>query len=63
MNENINLTPVKRQVTTIGNQAGDLLIDSKESLAQATDILSKIKSASKDLKNRKEEITKPLIVS
>lgn len=60
MNENINLTPVKRQVTTIGNQAGDLLIDSKESLAQATDILSKIKSASKDLKNRKEEITKPL---
>lgn len=60
MNENINLTPVKRQVTTISNQAGDLLIDSKESLAQATDILSKIKTASKDVKNRKEEITKPL---
>lgn len=60
MNENINLTPVKRQVTTISNQAGELFIDSKESLAQATDILSKIKTASKDVKNRKEEITKPL---
>lgn len=60
MNENINLTPVKRQVTTISNQAGDLFIDSNESLAAATDILSKIKAASKDVKNRKEEITKPL---
>jgi len=60
MQENINLTPVKRQVTTISNQAGDLFIDSNESLAQATDILSKIKAASKDVKNRKEEITKPL---
>lgn len=60
MNENINLTPVKRQVTTISNQAGDLYIDSNESLAAATDILSKIKAASKDVKNRKEEITKPL---
>ncbi len=60
MNENINLTPVKRQVTTISNQAGDLYIDSNESLSQATDILSKIKTASKDVKNRKEEITKPL---
>ena len=60
MNENINLTPVKRQVTTISNQAGDLTIDSNESLSQATDILSKIKTASKDVKSRKEEITKPL---
>ena len=47
-------------MTTISNQAGDLFIDSNESLAAATDILSKIKAASKDVKNRKEEITKPL---
>lgn len=60
MKEQINLTPVKRQVTTISNQAGDLYIDSQESLSQATDILSKIKTASKDVKKRKEEITKPL---
>lgn len=60
MKEQINLTPVKRQVTTISNQAGDLFIDSQESLSQATDILSKIKTASKDVKKRKEEITKPL---
>ena len=60
MNNQPNLTPVKRQVTTISNQAGDLFIDSQESLAQATDILSKIKTAAKDVKTRKEEITKPL---
>lgn len=55
-----NLTPVKRQVTTIGNKAGDLVIDSEESLAAATDILSKIKESAKDIKERKEKITKPL---
>lgn len=60
MNQQPNLTPVKRQVTTISNQAGDLTIDSNESLSQATDILSKIKTAAKDVKTRKEEITKPL---
>lgn len=60
MQEQPNLTPVKRQVTTISNQAGDLMIDSQESLSQATDILSKIKSSAKDLKSRKEEITNPL---
>lgn len=63
MTENINLTPVKRQVTTIANQAGDLFIDSKESLAQATDILSKIKSSAKDIEKRKKEITDPLNAS
>lgn len=55
-----NLTPVKRQVTTISNQAGDLTIDSNESLSQATDILSKIKTAAKGVKTQKELITKPL---
>jgi len=63
MTENINLTPVKRQVTTISNQAGDLFIDSKESLAQATDILSEIKTAAKDVEKRKKEITDPLNAS
>ena len=36
------------------------MIDSNESLSQATDILSKIKTSAKDVKKRKEEITKPL---
>lgn len=58
--QDINLTPVKRQVTTISNQAGDLFIDSQESLAQATDILSKIKTSAKDVEKRKKEITDPL---
>lgn len=54
------LTPVKRQVTTISNQAGDLIIDSPESLEAATDILSKIKTSAKDIESRKKQITDPL---
>lgn len=60
MQEQPNLTPVKRQVTTISNQAGDLMIDSQESLSQATDILSKIKASAKDVDKRKKQITDPL---
>lgn len=60
MQEQPNLTPVKRQVTTISNQAGDLMIDSQESLSQATDILSKIKASAKDVEKRKKQITDPL---
>lgn len=60
MQQQPNLTPVKRQVTTISNQAGDLMIDSQESLSQATDILSKIKASAKDVEKRKKEITDPL---
>lgn len=58
--QQVNLTPVKRQVTTISNKAGDLSIDSQESLSQATDILSQIKTAAKGVKAQKELITKPL---
>lgn len=60
MQQQPNLTPVKRQVTTISNQAGDVMIDSQESLSQATDILSKIKASAKDVEKRKKEITDPL---
>lgn len=56
----LNLTPIKRQVTTAVNRANDLAIDSPESLAQATDILKAVKDAGKVVKSRKEEITKPL---
>jgi hypothetical protein len=56
----LNLTPIKRQVTTAVNRANDLSIDSPESLAQATDILKAVKDAGKVVKSRKEEITKPL---
>lgn len=61
--QDINLTPAKRQVTTVSNQAGDLLIDSPESLSQATDILSKIKTSAKEIEKRKKEITDPLNAS
>lgn len=57
---NINLTPIKRQVTTAVNRANDLVIDSNDSLAAATDILKQVKDAGKVVKARKEEITKPL---
>lgn len=55
-----NITPVKRQVTTVANRANDLYVDSQESLEQATDILSQIKTAAKGVKSQKELITKPL---
>lgn len=58
--QELNLTPIKRQVTTAVNKANDLSIDSQESLVAATDILSSIKTAGKLIKGRKEEITKPL---
>lgn len=61
--QEVNLTPAKRQVTTVSNQAGDLLIDSPESLSTATDILSKIKTSAKEIEKRKKEITDPLNAS
>ncbi len=61
--QNVNLTPAKRQVTTVSNQAGDLMIDSPESMSQATDILSKIKTSAKEIEKRKKEITDPLNAS
>jgi hypothetical protein len=61
--QEVNLTPAKRQVTTVSNQAGDLLIDSQESLSTATDILSKIKTSAKEIEKRKKEITDPLNAS
>jgi DNA anti-recombination protein RmuC len=60
MNDKPNLTPVKRQVTTISNKAGDLMIDSQESLEQASDILSQIKTSTKEVEKRRKEITDPL---
>lgn len=54
------LTPIKAQVTKSVNRANDVIIDSPESLAAATDILKAIKDAGKVVKARKEEITKPL---
>lgn len=56
----INLTPVKRQVTTAVNRANDISIDTADDLAAATDVLSAVKAAGKVVKARKEEITKPL---
>lgn len=61
--QEVNLTPAKRQVTTVSNQAGDLMIDSPESLSTATDILSKIKTSAKEIEKRKKEITDPLNAS
>lgn len=56
----INLTPVKRQVTTAVNRANDISIETADDLAAATDVLSAVKAAGKVVKARKEEITKPL---
>ena len=61
MIENKEVGMVKAQATRLVTAANALTIDSKETLEQATDILSKVKTVGKEIKARKEEITKPLM--
>lgn len=56
-------TLVRRQVQHVEKSAEALAIRTTEDLPQAADLLSKIKTAQKILKERKEEITKPLNAS
>jgi hypothetical protein len=51
---------VKQQATKALTAANELTIESQEDLAKATDVLSKIKTVGKMIKERKEAITKPL---
>lgn len=51
---------VKQQATKALTAATELAIKSPEELSKATDLLSKIKTVGKMIKERKEQITKPL---
>ena len=58
--ENKEVSLVKQQATKALNAANELTIASQEDMVKATDILSKIKTVGKMIKERKEQITKPL---
>lgn len=60
VNQQQELTAVKAQLTKNLNKANSLEIKDEESLAQASDILRNVKILSKDIKTRKELITKPI---
>lgn len=51
---------VKQQATKALNAANELTIASQDDMVKATDLLSKVKTVGKMLKDRKEAITKPL---
>lgn len=58
--ETKELATVKAQVSRAQSAANALEIATKEDLEKATDILSKIKSVGKLMKEKKEAITKPI---
>lgn len=59
--ETKELAVVKTQATKALGAANDLTIASQEDMVKATDLLSKIKTVGKMIKERKEQITKPLM--
>jgi len=54
------LTVLKGQTTKAYNRAHELVINDRKELENATDILKAVKDASKELKAKKESITKPI---
>lgn len=58
-----DVSVVKQQSTKALAAAQQLVIDSPETMAAATDHLSKMKTVGKMIKERKEAITKPLMES
>lgn len=58
--ETKEVSVVKQQATKAVNAAGEFSIKTPEDMQKATDWLGRIKQIAKDLKARKEEITKPL---
>jgi len=54
------LTILKGTVTKLQNKANEIVINDSETLAQAVDIVAKLKESGTNLKTLKESITKPL---
>lgn len=57
--KNKELVVIKSQISKAVAAANDLVIEKKEDLPKATDLLSKIKQVGKMIKEQKEKITKP----
>jgi hypothetical protein len=61
--ETKEVSVVKQQATKALSAANEIVIKSQEDMVKATDVLSKIKSVGKLVKERKELITRPLMES
>lgn len=61
--ETKEIAVVKQQATKALTAANDLVIASQEDMTAATDVLSKIKTVGKMIKERKEAITRPMMES
>ncbi len=55
-----NLAPIKAQISKAETAAVALKIKTADDMAGAAEVLSKIKIVGKEIKNRKEAITKPI---
>lgn len=60
MIESKTLVPLKAQVTRLEKQANEIVITTAEENALAIDFKAKLRETGKSIKDRKEEITKPL---
>lgn len=60
MIETKELAPLKAQVSKLENKANEITITTAEENASATELKAKLNETKKQIKDRKEEITKPL---
>ena len=60
MIETKELAPLKAQVSKLENRANEITITTAEENASATELKAKLNETKKQIKDRKEEITKPL---
>lgn len=60
MEKTTELAPLKAQVTRLENEANEVIITTPEENASATNLKAKLNETKKQIKERKEEITKPL---
>jgi len=63
MEETKEITLVKTQSTKALNASNEITIKTQEDMVKATDVLSKIKTVGKLIKERKEAITRPMMES
>lgn len=61
MEQSTEVAVAKQQATKALNAATEMVIATQEHYESATDLLSKIKTVGKIIKERKEEITRPLM--
>lgn len=61
--EQTELVEIKSQVSVVQQVASALVVDSKESMAKATDALHNVRQAEKYIEEKKTNVTRPLMQS